>query len=296
MFTRCPQCKTVHPLNAGLLSDARGLVECGQCGRTFSALNFLFDQWPDGEEQRPASGSEAALPVLVSEGTTETDAEVPQSENDKPENRKDGEQQAAPGPDTASPVIEADGKTGKEENTASSSTSESENSKPEGNKADSSESKQERLVWSLATALLVLLTITHSIWTFREPLLDNSGISSWMKKAGWLQVEQQGLLKDPQQIQLVSRDMHTHPTRSGILVLSLTFVNLASRNQVFPELEVTLMDAAGQPVAQRRLQPVEYLRSGADTEPGLAADVYLPVLLEFGDPGEQAVGFEIQFL
>ncbi|MGA9572565.1 MAG: DUF3426 domain-containing protein, partial [Lysobacterales bacterium] len=117
-----------------------------------------------------------------------------------------------------------------------------------------------------------------------------------IEPAGSSQVEENGLLKDPQKIQLVSRDMHTHPTRSGILVLSLTFVNLAPRNQAFPELEVTLTDAANQPVAQRRLQPAEYLRPGADTRTGLAADVYLPVLLELGDPGDQAVGFEIRFL
>ena len=90
--------------------------------------------------------------------------------------------------------------------------------------------------------------------------------------------------------------MHTHPTRSGILVLSLTFVNLATRNQEFPVLEVTLMDAANQAVAQRQLQPSDYLRAGANTQAGLATDVFLPVLLELGDPGEQAVGFEIRFL
>ena len=90
--------------------------------------------------------------------------------------------------------------------------------------------------------------------------------------------------------------MHSHPTRSGILILSLTFVNLAQSPQVFPILEITLLDASNQPIALRRFQPAEYLRPGADSKPGLAADVFLPVLLELGDPGEQAVGFEIQFL
>jgi hypothetical protein len=117
-----------------------------------------------------------------------------------------------------------------------------------------------------------------------------------MKQAGWLQIEQGGLLKDPQNIQLVSHDIHTHPTRSGILVLSLTFVNLAQRQQVFPDLELTLLDSASQPVARRLLQPMDYLRPGVDTRAGFAADVYLPVLLELGDPGEQAVGFEVRFL
>jgi predicted Zn finger-like uncharacterized protein len=243
MFTRCPQCKIVHPLSAALISHARGLVQCGECGRTFSALSFLFDTWPSGQAHGPARGPNAAPPVLRVTTT-------------------------------------ADGKT----------------STPDSDEPEDSESEPKHLAWSLATALLVLLTIANIAWTFREPLLENPTVSEWMNQAGWLQTEPEGLLKDPQRVQLVSRDMHTHPTRSGILVLSLTFVNLAQHSQEFPQLEVTLLDAASQPVARRRLQPADYLRPGADIKSGLAKDVYLPVLLELGDPGEQAVGFEIRFL
>jgi predicted Zn finger-like uncharacterized protein len=243
MFTRCPQCKIVHPLNAALISHARGLVQCGECGRTFSALSFLFDNWPSGQAHGPARGPDAAPPVLLLADKTEKPADI--SDNDKPEEETD---------------------------------------------------KPGQLPWVLATAFLVLLTIANTVWTFREPLLNNTTVTNWIEQAGWLQLEQEGLLQDPQQVQLVSRDMHTHPTRSGILVLSLTFVNLAQHAQVFPQLEVTLLDAANQPVARRKLKPADYLRPGADTESGLATDVYLPVLLELGDPGEQAVGFEIRFL
>ncbi len=158
------------------------------------------------------------------------------------------------------------------------------------------ESKPNRLAWRMAMAMLLLLTISNTTWTFREQLLENPTINAWVNQGGDLQPGQNELLKDPQQIQLISRDMHTHPTHSGILVLSLTFVNLAQSNQAFPDLEVTLLDITNQPVARRRLQPGDYLRPGVDTETGLAADVYLPVLLELGDPGEQAVGFEIRFL
>lgn len=158
------------------------------------------------------------------------------------------------------------------------------------------ESRPNHLAWRTVTALLLLLTIVNIAWTFREPLLENPTIDAWVNQRSGLQPGQDELLTDPQQIQLVSRDMHTHPTHSGILVLSLTFVNLALTNQVFPDLEVTLLDITNQPVARRQLQPGDYLRPGAETETGLAADVYLPVLLELGDPGEQAVGFEIRFL
>jgi len=245
MFTRCPQCKTVHALTAASISHARGLVQCGPCGRTFSALSFLFDDWPAGQAYGPAKGGKARAPVL-------------------------------------GPVAGA--------------SKTADNTLSEVGEEDEFASKPNNLLWGFATALLVLLLIANTAWTFRDPLMENPRISSWLNQTGWLQVDQDGLLKDPQQLQLVSRDIHAHPTRSGILVLSITFVNLAQSNQVFPVLEITLLDTANQPVAQRRLQPVDYLRPGADASTGLAPDVYLPVLLELGDPGKQAVGFEIRFL
>jgi predicted Zn finger-like uncharacterized protein len=245
MFTRCPQCKVVHPVKAAVLAHARGLVQCGECGRSFSALSFLFDEWPSGRAHGPVKGPNAGPPVLGS--VTKT--------RDKTEDESGDDE-----------------------------------------KTDEQSGKPSRLLWGLATVLLVLVTIANIAWTFRTPLMGNPTIHGWVKQAGWLEVKQQGLLKDPQQIQLVSRDMHTHPTRSGILVLSLTFINLAQSTQVYPELEVTLLDAANQPIARRRLQPAEYLRPGASIDSGLTKDVYLPVLLEFADPGSQAVGFEIRFL
>jgi len=243
MFTRCPKCKTVHPLTAQVLSHARGLVQCGQCGRPFSALSFLFDEFPSGKAHAPTIDKNAGPPIIgkISKTSIKTD-------------------------DT------------------------------ELEEADPGTHAPHRLAWGLITALLVLVTIANLGWTFREPLKQNPAVNSWLQDNGWLEVEPEGMLKDSGQIQLISRDMHSHPTRSGILVLSLTFVNLAQRPQIFPTLEITLLDGSNQPIAQRRFQPAEYLRTGADTESGLAADVFLPVLLELGDPGEQAVGFEIQFL
>jgi hypothetical protein len=167
---------------------------------------------------------------------------------------------------------------------------------PEADRTEEAANESGQLAWTLAVVLLAVLTVANAGWTFREPLAEKTGFTLWRQQADSSELVQDGLLKDPQSIQLISRDMHTHPTRSGILVLSLTFVNLAQRSQVFPDLEITLLDAANQAVARRRLLPDEYLRPGADITAGLAADVYLPVLLEFGDPGDRAVGFEIRFL
>jgi hypothetical protein len=235
----------VHALTAASISHTRGLVQCGQCGRTFSALSFLFDDWPSGQAYGPAKGGQVRPPVLGAASEA----------GKKAQGTLDGV-----------------------------------------NEDDEFSSKPNRLLWGFATALLVLLLLANTAWTFREPLVENPRIGTWLKQTGAFQVEQDGLLEDPFQLQLVSRDIHSHPTRSGILVLSITFVNLAQRNQVFPVLEISLLDGANQPVARRRLQPSDYLRPDANIVAGLAPDVYLPVLLELGDPGNQAVGFEIRFL
>ena len=244
MYTRCPQCKTVHPTTAAQLSHTRGLVQCGECNRTFSSLSFLFDEWPAGEAHGPAKGADAVPPVLG-----------------KPSK-----------------------KTGPKDDNDTESKEENEK-----------ENRRKQQIWLVATALLLVLTVANTAWTFRKPLQQSPQVSAWLNQSDELQPGHGELLKDPSQIKLVSRDMHTHPTRTGILVLSLTFVNLAQYSQVFPEMEITLLDATNQQVAKRRFQPTEYLRAGSDTKPGLATDVYLPVLLELGDPGEQAVGFEIAF-
>lgn len=158
------------------------------------------------------------------------------------------------------------------------------------------EHKPQQRYWLLAATGLVLLLIANAAWTLREPLLQYPVISTLASTTGWSQLQAKSLLNTPEPFQLVSQDMHAHPTRSGILVLSLTLVNLAQQPQPFPVLEITLLNTANQPVARRRFQPTNYLRTGTKTKKGLATDLLMPVLLELADPGVQAVGFEIKFL
>jgi predicted Zn finger-like uncharacterized protein len=61
MFARCPGCSTVHPVNAAILAQNGGRVRCGKCNKTFTALESLFDDWPEAGS-KPALRGE--LPVL----------------------------------------------------------------------------------------------------------------------------------------------------------------------------------------------------------------------------------------
>lgn len=68
MFTRCPGCHTVHPLNAALLAQGNGLYRCGKCNKVSNALQNLFDRWPEaGEDARTGRPGTRQPPVLGKE-------------------------------------------------------------------------------------------------------------------------------------------------------------------------------------------------------------------------------------
>ena len=61
MYTRCPGCHTVHPVNASLLAQGTGKYRCGKCKKQCNALDSLFDEWPAAGVKPPRAGE---LPVL----------------------------------------------------------------------------------------------------------------------------------------------------------------------------------------------------------------------------------------
>jgi len=66
VFTRCPACHTVHPINAELLARGSGKFRCGKCRKVSNALEALFDQWPDASQQGPQAGELPELGMSLS--------------------------------------------------------------------------------------------------------------------------------------------------------------------------------------------------------------------------------------
>jgi predicted Zn finger-like uncharacterized protein len=61
VYTRCPGCHTVHPVNAALLAGGAGRYRCGKCNKVSNALESLFDEWPTAGARAPAADG---VPVL----------------------------------------------------------------------------------------------------------------------------------------------------------------------------------------------------------------------------------------
>jgi predicted Zn finger-like uncharacterized protein len=152
-----------------------------------------------------------------------------------------------------------------------------------------------RKVWLTVFVLIFLITLTNLAWTFREPLLKDLQVRQFLAEVGALELPVKQEFRDPGMLHLISRDMHKHPTRTGMLALSFTFVNRAEQEQAYPHIEVILRDFSNNPIAAREFGPAEYLPDHASLTSGLAPNVHLPVRLEFVDPGTNATGFELRF-
>ena len=93
---------------------------------------------------------------------------------------------------------------------------------------------------------------------------------------------------------MLQREVRPLPGRPGVLQVQASFRNDARWAQPWPDLELTLSDINGQPIAHRRFAPEEYLghlQGSARVEPGQSASI----ALEVRDPGKQAVAFEFEF-
>jgi len=103
------------------------------------------------------------------------------------------------------------------------------------------------------------------------------------------------LRRAPDRISLIERQMYSHPTLDGALVIDLVFRNDASFVQAWPAVSVRLSDPSGQVVARRTFQPGAYLSDpGGDAQ--MAPGERVSVGLDVDDPGSDASSFVIDFL
>lgn len=253
MFTRCPGCHTVHPVNAALLASGNGRYRCGKCNKVTNALDSLFDEWPAAGAKAPASGDMPVLGVsldLEAAARSRRTAAVP----DEPEEATDAGREG--GRPTRWAV---------------------------------------RGAW-VAGAVAIAVVAAFQVAKFQgEPLLERAPVQSALVRMGLRDPPPATPFRDLERIHLVSRELRSDSGRGGRLRLNATIVNRAPRNQPWPDLEITLLDAAGGAVSRETFEPSDYLAAGSDASKGMAPQAYLPLVVEMDDPGRRAVSFELAF-
>lgn len=152
-----------------------------------------------------------------------------------------------------------------------------------------------RTAWILLALALVAFTVVE-IAKFKEiPLANLPLVEPAMLRLGLKEPPVAPVFRDLEQIQLASRELTSHPFKAGTLQLTATIVNRAPQSQPYPDLEVILLDSNGGKVSQMLFSPGDYLARGKASNSSMTPGAFLPLTLELPDPGNEAVGFELNF-
>lgn len=152
-----------------------------------------------------------------------------------------------------------------------------------------------RLTWITGVLVLVISSVLAVGSYFGKIHLDAETINDTLIQLGLREAPPEPPFRDTRSIELVSREMLSHPLRPRVLLLNATIVNRATKSQPYPDIQVKLFNLDNEVVSERRFRPTDYLTSTTAMRSGMTPDAYLRFSLEMLDPGDGAVGFELEF-
>jgi predicted Zn finger-like uncharacterized protein len=152
------------------------------------------------------------------------------------------------------------------------------------------------LAWSLLIILLALGLVLEYAYFHRNQLQQQAELKPWLIKACALTHCKLEPLREPDKIEMVSRNVYSHPTVKNALMIVVTMLNQAGHEQPYPDVKIDFSNVRGGTVAARIFTPEEYLHKGNADSALLAAGTETSFTLAIQDPGKDAVTYEFSFL
>ncbi len=301
MQTRCPHCETQFRVTEEQCQIADGIVRCGVCNETFNAL----DESPDITTAEVDKISQPASP----ETTAEPAQDQPQSPSEPPGGTITADYAVTD--DTSSdaqPSWMMDEKSRSADTTTTGDDFDLFQTTPETDTTASNtvvpqEFVQQRstsllgsILWSIAIVFLALTLILEYVWFNRNQFAQIPQAKPWIEQICKLVDCNQAALRDPSQIELLSRNIYSHPNHEGALIVAVTLVNHASHAQPYPLMQIDFSDVRGKVIAARRFTAETYLQTDQAQLRLLPPDLPTSFTMEIVDPGKQAMTYEFNFL
>jgi len=157
------------------------------------------------------------------------------------------------------------------------------------------------LLWSAGILLLTTTLLIQYVWFNRDQFSHVPELQALIKKL-CQHVECKAIaMRDPSKIELVSRNVYSHPNEKNALMVNVTMKNTADFAQPYPVMQIEFSDIRGGTVAARRFLPAEYLSAEAQQANAEQSRMMLPdasssITMEIQDPGKQAMTYEFNFL
>lgn len=128
-------------------------------------------------------------------------------------------------------------------------------------------------LYGAAIALLLVALATQAVVEFRSPLAAYAPFTRPLLERGCAvagcSIEP---LRDAAALSIDASDLQADPGHKGLLLLSATIRNRARYPIAFPDLELTLTDAADRVVVRRAFPPRDYIGGTADPAQGIPAN------------------------
>lgn len=267
MYTQCPECLSVFSVDARTLAQAHGFVMCGHCSAGFDCIATLADQLPPEpftELPSHEPGVEPPHVELVVYRPQPVATETAASMEEIPALRDDFADLVV------TPRFARD-------------------------RGASRKNKPRRWPWIVACLLLLLGLGSQLAWALRDTLIADPTTGPLLRQACAALSCQLPPVRDVGKLRLLARDVQTHPTVPGALLITASLRNDAAFTQPWPVVTIRLSDGNGKVIAMRRLNPYEYLDDADALRHGVASGASTALIFEVEDPGHQAVAFDLGF-
>jgi len=301
MQTQCPHCTTRFRVTESQVNTADGYVRCSVCKEVFNAIEVA-----EADERQPSLLSQAHPTDGID---TSNNATVPDLElsSDDPRDRIKNE----PPGDTEIESIDFNETSATDDlrkdafdffdEKSNESLSHVVPEKFKDTYDSNSSVLVSSLLWGVGTLLLTATLLIEYAWFNRDRLNQAPQLRTWSEKI-CQQIDCKDIsMRDPAKIELISRNVYSHPNEKGALMVNVTMKNNAEFAQPFPVMQIHFSDVRGGSVAARRFLPDEYLpeellSDTTDLPLLLEPDTNMTFTMEIQDPGKQAMTYEFDFL
>ncbi len=243
------------------LTAAQGLLRCGECGSTFDAMKSLSTTLP--EDRKFIKKSELKKEVKETPIPTSKKRKIYLSSSDHIA-------------------------------TKASTTKQNRNQVHQlRNIQKRARSSRLLIIALISLSLLLLIQILYKQkdWLAEQPI--TAGVTRAFCKITGCKIE---VRRDISKIEMLNRNIYSHPNNPNSLVVSASLENKASFDQPFPLIEISLLNSKSEIVALRRFTPKEYLQNKYKKGMLMTSNKSIELKLHIADPGKDAVRFQFKFL
>jgi predicted Zn finger-like uncharacterized protein len=297
MQTQCPHCDTRFRVTENQVNIADGFVRCSVCKEVFNAFEVA--------EQHDRQ------PSLLSQKNSKNETFAPEFDNDTP--KSTSTEQSSENSNDIENLQEIEAvdfnKTSATDDSrkdafnffdeeANESLSHVVPEQYKDSYSSNSSTLASSLLWGTGVLFLAATLLIEYTWFNRDQLNQIPQMQVWADKLCQRFECKNITLHNPKKIELIARNVYSHPNEKNALIVNITMKNNANFAQPYPIMQISFSDVRGGNVAARRFLPAEYLPAEIQQSDLqlLEPDTNMTFTMEIQDPGKQAMTYEFDFL